>query len=202
MAMLPPTAAALTADGAAWKQRYRTPTYTCSGVATANPRRGVVSTNKDGVGQIYAWDRATGAMHVKTDSPAGKGGGVPSRDGRCIYYHKDLNGPGSEIGHYVAVEWDEGSGPRDEVSLTPALSPYAAAGLAESRDGSTMALCVAADGGQTIYTMAGGGSGSGGGGGGGGGSGSGSEIVESTSNSLGHSQAWTLTASKCSSTPR
>ena len=46
------------------------------------------------------------------------------------------------------------------------------------------------------------GNGSGGGGGGGGGSGSGSEIVESTSNSLGHSQAWTLTASKCSSTPR
>jgi hypothetical protein len=141
----------LTADNAEWKQRYRTPTYMCSGVAKGDPNRGVISTNKDGVGQIYAWDRATGRTAVKTDSPAGKGGGSPSKDGEWIIYHSDdLNGPGSEIGHYVAVPWAEG-GPGDEVDITPELEPYAASGLAESVDGSTVAICVAVGGGQTIY---------------------------------------------------
>ena len=65
---------ALTDEGAAWKQRYRTATYTCSGIAHDNPARGVIATNKDGVGQIYAWDRDTGSMSIKTDSPAGKSG--------------------------------------------------------------------------------------------------------------------------------
>ena len=147
---------ALTDDSAAWKQRYRTATYTCSGVARDQPARAVIATNKDGVGQIYAWDRETGAMSVKTDSPAGKGGGQISKSGEWIFFHKDLNGPGSEIGHYVKVKFDAASGPGDEVSLTPESKPYAASGLAESDDGSTMALCVAVDGGQTVYIVKGG----------------------------------------------
>ena len=147
---------ALTDDAAGWKERYRTATYTCSGVAAENPARGVIATNKDGVGQIYSWDRETGAMSVKTDSPAGKGGGTISKSGEWIFFHKDLNGPGSEIGHYVATKFDDASGPGDELSLTPDLKPYAASGLAESSDGSTIALCAAVDRGQTIYILKGG----------------------------------------------
>jgi hypothetical protein len=38
----------MTAEDAPWKERYRIPTYSVSGVAKNEPSRGVVSTNKDG----------------------------------------------------------------------------------------------------------------------------------------------------------
>jgi hypothetical protein len=146
--------AEITADDAAWKQRYRIPTFSVSGVARHNPTRGVISTNKDGVGQIYSWDRATGAMAVKTDSPAGKGGGTPSKDGEWIFYHQD-DKPGLEIGHYVAIRWD-GATPGETVSLTPELKSYAASGLVEANDGSKIVLSAAVGGGQVIYVKDGG----------------------------------------------
>ena len=143
------------AEDAAWKARYRIPTFSVSGVAKGDPSRGVISTNKDGVGQIYSWDRATGAMVVKTDSPAGKGGGIPSKDGEYIFYHQD-DKPGLEIGHYVAIKWDASAGPGDTVDLTPSLKSYAASGLVEAKDGSKLVLSAAVDGGQVIYVKDGG----------------------------------------------
>ena len=113
-----------------------------------------MSSNHEGIGQIYAWDLATGSLEVKTDSPAGKGGGALSADGKWVLYHKDSEGPGSEIGHYVKVAWDGGE-PGSEIDITPDLPPYAASGLAESKDGRILALCVAVDGGQTILIKAG-----------------------------------------------
>ena len=104
-----------------------------------------MSSNHEGIGQIYAWDLATGSLEVKTDSPAGKGGGVLSADGKWVLYHKDSEGPGSEIGHYVKVAWDGGE-PGSEIDITPDLPPYAASGLAESKDGRILALCVAVSG--------------------------------------------------------
>ena len=113
-----------------------------------------MSSNHEGIGQIYAWDLATGSLEVKTDSPAGKGGGALSADGKWVLYHKDSEGPGSEIGHYVKVAWDGGE-PGSEIDITPDLPPYAASGLAESKDGRILALCVAVDGGQSILIKAG-----------------------------------------------
>ena len=126
-----------------------------SGVAKNEPSRGVISTNKDGVGQIYAWDRDTGGMTVKTNSPAGKGGGTLSKDGEWIFYHQD-DKPGLEIGHYVAIRWDASAGPGDTVDLTPQLKSYAASGLVEAKDGSKLVLSAAVDGGQVIYVKDGG----------------------------------------------
>lgn len=125
-----------------------------SGVARNNPSRGVISTNKDGVGQIYSWDRTTGAMAVKTDSPAGMSGGTPSTDGEWIFYHQD-DKPGLEIGHYVAIKWD-GAVPGDTVNMTPHLKSYAASGLVEANDGSKIVVSAAVDGGQVIYVKDGG----------------------------------------------
>ena len=64
---------ALQKEDASWKARYRLPTYCTASVATNAQMRGVVSSDFQGVMQVYAWDRASGSLEAKTDSPAGKG---------------------------------------------------------------------------------------------------------------------------------
>lgn len=121
---------------APWKRRFRVPqTYTQ--IARANPARGLVSSNRSGVFQLYAWDVPTGALTQLTHVPTGKPWGVISPDGRFVYYLRDEGG--NELGHWVRVPF-EGGDPED---VTPDLPPYASWTLSVAHAGNRAGLTVA-----------------------------------------------------------
>ena len=72
-------------DDAPWRRRFRAPTEFPS-VARANPQRGLVSSNRSGMAQLYAWDVATGNLRQLTHVPKGRPWGMLSADGRFVYY--------------------------------------------------------------------------------------------------------------------
>ena len=72
-----------TDDAAPWKQRFRAP-VTFAGLAKANPARGLATSNRSGVSQLYAWDVPTGKLRQITDRPEGKAFGYISPDGTSI----------------------------------------------------------------------------------------------------------------------
>ena len=72
-------------DSAAWKKRFRAPAIAWTRLASGNPDRGLVCSNKDGVYQLYAWDAADDCLRQLTRDPVGVGGGVISADGEHVY---------------------------------------------------------------------------------------------------------------------
>src|SRR5919199_3218472 len=135
-----------TDDAASWKQRFRAP-ITFAGLAQANPTRGLATSNRSGVSQLYAWDVPTGKLRQITDRPEGKAFGYISPDGRYVYYLADRQG--NEIGHFVRVPFAGGT-PQD---VTPALPPYSPAGFAVSQAGNRMGLTVADPEGYHLYGL-------------------------------------------------
>src|SRR5262245_26354761 len=93
-------------DNAQWKQRFRASNIAWSTIAGANPARGLVCTNKDGIFQLYAWDVNSGQLTRLTNQPAGVVAGAISADGKSVYYHHDAQG--NEIGHYMRVSFEGG----------------------------------------------------------------------------------------------
>ena len=114
---------------APWRKRFRAPIILWSQIASQNPDRGIVVSNRDGIYQLYAWDVPSGTLQRLTDAPAGVTQGVISADGSMIYYLYDSQG--DEIGHYFSVPFEGGKG-RD---LTPDLPAYASNYFTESYDG-------------------------------------------------------------------
>src|SRR5689334_4516659 len=134
------------APDAAWKQRFRVP-MTFTGIARANPARGLAASNRSGVFQLYAWDVASGALTQLTDVAKGKAFGTISADGRWVYYLQDHDG--NEIGHFVRVPF--AGGPPEDV--TPDLPPYAAWNISFALDGSRIAIVAAGDDGFHLYAV-------------------------------------------------
>ena len=135
-----------TDDAAPWKRRYRLP-ITWVSLAKANPARGLATSNRSGVFQLYAWDAASGEMRQLTHIPTGKIGGYVSPDGRYVYYLRDE--AGNEIGHFVRMPF-EGGEPED---VTPAMPPYASWNISVSRDASRLGFMAAGPEGYKFYTM-------------------------------------------------
>src|SRR5919199_1986144 len=132
---------------APWKQRFRAPA-TFVQVAPANFARGLATSNRSGVYQLYAWEVPTGAFHQLTQRPSGVAFGSISPDGRFVYYLDDQQG--NEIGHFVRVPF-AGGPPLD---LTPDLPPYSAFGGTESRTGNLLCTTLADAAGFHVYTIA------------------------------------------------
>ncbi|MBN8592248.1 MAG: S9 family peptidase [Anaerolineae bacterium] len=136
----------LTPD-APWRARFHAATINFAVMAQANPARGLVSTNRDGIHQLYAWEVATGELRQLTHVATGKPRGYISADGQWIYYHNDE--AGNEIGHYVRVPF-EGGQPQD---ITPEMQPYSSFLLSQSASGRVSGFMAAGDGGFGIYTQ-------------------------------------------------
>lgn len=129
-------------EGAAkpsWEARFRAPAILFSSIAANDPSRGLVSSNRSGIVQLYAWTPATGALTQLTHEATGRMLAELSPDGRWACYLRDDGG--NEIGHFVALPTDGGP----EVDLTPGLAPYAGELLAFSRDGARVAVVTASD---------------------------------------------------------
>jgi dipeptidyl aminopeptidase/acylaminoacyl peptidase len=125
---------------APWRQRFRAASVAWADIAAANPRRGLVCTNKDGIYQLYAWDIPAGSLRQITDQPAGVMTGVITPDGQSILYLLDESG--DEIGHFVRVPF-AGGAPYD---LTPNMPRYSSAFAAQSRSGRVSGfLCAGPD---------------------------------------------------------
>ena len=132
-------------DDAPWKKRFRAPSIAWSMIATQNPDRGIVCTNKDGIYQLYAWETDTKALTQLTDQPAGVVNGIISANGQYIYYLLDEGG--NEIGHYVRVPFAGG----DAQDMTPNMPPYSTLYITESHTGNTIGfMAVNEDGFQII----------------------------------------------------
>ncbi len=131
---------------ASWKQRFRR-TTTSTQIAKANPRRGMASSNRTGVSQLYAWDVATGELRQLTNRVSGVVGGVISPDGQWIHYLDDQQG--NEIGHWVRVPF--AGGPSEDV--TPDMPLYASWGLSINRSNSVIGLSIANDNGFQLYSL-------------------------------------------------
>lgn len=134
-------------DDAPWKKRFRASSIAWSQIATQNPKRGLVCTNKDGIFQLYAWETDTNNLTRLTNQPAGVVSGTISADGKSIYYLLD-NG-GDEIGHYVRVPF-EGGEPED---MTPDMSPYASFYITESHTGNVIGFMAANEDGFQMFVV-------------------------------------------------
>ena len=125
------------AEDAAWKKRFRAPVIAWSKIATQNPQRGIVCSNKDGVMQLYAWDVSSNALKQLTDQPAGVVSGEISADGSNVFYLHDSGG--DEIGHYFRLPFDGGAAD----DLTPDLPGYASNFISESHSGKAIGFTAA-----------------------------------------------------------
>jgi dienelactone hydrolase len=132
---------------APWRDRFRAAKINFAVLAPSNPQRGLVSSNRDGVNQLYAWEVAAGDLRQLTHIPTGKPIGSLSADGKWVYYLQDEGG--NEIGHYVRVPF-EGGEPQD---ITPDLPPYASFWFGHSHSGRVMGFLAAGPNGLEIYTM-------------------------------------------------
>jgi dipeptidyl aminopeptidase/acylaminoacyl peptidase len=122
---------------AEWKSRFRASNVMWAKIATRNPARGLVCTNRDGVYQLYGWDIASEALHRLTDAPAGVVGGLLSADGEWVYYLRDAGG--NEIGHFVRVPFAGG----EAQDITPDMPLYASFSMVGSDDGRALAFLTA-----------------------------------------------------------
>jgi dienelactone hydrolase len=134
---------------APWKQRFRAPVISWVQYAAANPDRGLVCTNKDGIYQLYAWDIATHTLTIRTDAHAGVVQGLLSADGEWIYYLHDEGG--NEIGHFVRIPFI--GGPAQDIS--PDLPPYASFFITQCESGRVTGFTAASANGFEMFVVEG-----------------------------------------------
>lgn len=135
-------------DNAPWKKRFRANVMGWSALASQNPERGLVCTNRDGTFQLYAWEVASGDLTQLTFHSGGVVLGVISADGEHVYYLDDKQG--NELGHFVRVPFTGG----DSVDLTPDMPDYGSWYLTESHSGNRVGFTAAAQAwGFRIYVL-------------------------------------------------
>jgi dipeptidyl aminopeptidase/acylaminoacyl peptidase len=134
-------------DAAPWKRRYRAPAILWTQLARGAPTRGLTSTSRSGVYQLYAWDVPTAQLTQLTDRPEGVPFGQLSPDGRYVAFLDDAQG--NEIGHYVRVPF-EGGEPED---LTPGLPLYSSFDLGVSLAGNRAAFIAVGVQGFQFYCL-------------------------------------------------
>ena len=138
-------------EDAPWKARFRAPSILFATVASANPERGMVVSDRDGIVQLYGWDVPSGELTQATRAETGVIFGNLSADGAYIYYLKD--DAGNEIGHFHRARSD---GRGDAEDLTPDLEPYAGYLFQESAAGSAQGFTAATQAGSHVYVRQGG----------------------------------------------
>lgn len=131
-----------------WRKRFLAARILWAEVAPQNPARGLVSTNKDGIYQLYAWDLPSGELRQVTDLPAGMMFGNLSAGGNFIYYLRDEGG--DEIGHYVRVPFSGG----EAEDISPELPPYSSFSITESRMGNLLGFMAAGQDGFKVFVKA------------------------------------------------
>jgi dipeptidyl aminopeptidase/acylaminoacyl peptidase len=134
-----------TSPNALWKQRFRAASIEWAEVASNNPARGVVYSNKDGIFQLYAWDVPTGRLTQLTRQAAGVMSGAISADGQYVYYHRDQQG--DEIGHYVRIPFAGG----EAQDMTPDLPLYGSFIFEQSPSGRMTGFQAAGENNFEIY---------------------------------------------------
>jgi Tol biopolymer transport system component/dienelactone hydrolase len=134
------------ADDAPWKKRFRAERVFAR-LAQRAPHRGLVSSNRTGKYELYAWEVSSGALTQLTERPAGTFFGGISPDGSWVYYLDDHEG--DECGHFVRVPF-EGGAAQD---LTPNLPPYSSYAGAVSDSGSLFGLTAPGPDGFDCYVL-------------------------------------------------
>lgn len=135
-----------TSANARWKERYRAVSVYSYAIAPLAPERGLISTNRSGSLQFFAWEVPTGKLRQLTHTPSGHSSGLAlSPDGQWAYYLKDERG--NEIGHYARIPY-EGGEPQD---ITPGMPPYSSFGIWFSRTGTRLGFTVAGRRGFSAY---------------------------------------------------
>jgi Tol biopolymer transport system component len=134
-------------DSAPWKQRFHATSIFWTMIATEEPTRGLVASNRSGIAQLYAWDVPTSTLTQVTDCPQGQLFGTLSPDGRYVYYHDEQEG--KEVGHFVRLPFG-GDTPED---ITPQMPSYASFGLRFSRIGNRLTFLAATSGGFSVYLL-------------------------------------------------
>jgi len=137
----------LTGHDAPWKQRYRLPNVYGEQIAAQNPTRGLASSNKSGIYQLYAWDVPTGDLTQLTHRAEGVSHGTLSPDGNYVYYHNDNKG--NEVGHTVRVPFEGGQ----VEDITPDLPLYEVAGISFSHTGNTLGFTTITEDGFDVYCV-------------------------------------------------
>ena len=132
-------------SNAPWRQRFRAASITWAEVASQNPARGLVCTNKDGIFQLYAWDISTGNLQQLTNEHAGVVSGTISANGDSVFFLKDKGG--NEIGHYVRVPFEGG----ESTDFTPDLPPYSSFFINQNHSGNVTGFIGADTNGFTAY---------------------------------------------------
>lgn len=131
---------------AAWEKRFRAASIFMAKLATQNRSRGLVTSNKSGELQLYAWDVQAGMLTQLTDVENGKRDGLISPDGRFVYFLQDTKG--DEKGHWVRVPFEGG----EAECLTPDFAPYNSWRLEQAADGSRLGIFATDGAGFTLYT--------------------------------------------------
>lgn len=132
---------------ALWCKRFHAPGVLWSQIATQNPTRGIVVTNRDGAYQLYAWDVPAGELRQVTHHATGVTFGAISADGAWLYYHQDTQA--NQVGHYYRVPFAGG----DAENLSPDMPAYASWYVADSADGRYVGYSAANEYGFQVYVM-------------------------------------------------
>lgn len=138
-----------TNEDAAWKQRYQLPTVAWTRTAWQKPEQTMLVSDKSGIFQLHAVDRATGTINQITKDEAG----VPffevalSPDGRFFYYLQDTKG--DEKGHIVRRSC-AGGPPED---ITPDLPDYNVRGIGFATNNRRMALTIVTEAGYQLHSL-------------------------------------------------
>jgi dipeptidyl aminopeptidase/acylaminoacyl peptidase len=130
---------------APWVERFRAPTIPWTALAKAAPMRGLVSSNKAGLYQLYSWDRTTGDLRQLTHVAEGIARGYMSPDGRYVYFFVDAKG--NEIGHWIRVPFEGG----EPQKATPGVDDYNRVFISFSQNSQAMGITTTSAEGFTIF---------------------------------------------------
>ena len=134
-------------DAAPWKQRYRLPVTYAGQIARLAPTRGLATSNRSGVHQLYAWHVPDGEMTRLTKRPEGVARGFLAPDGAYVYYLDDRKG--DEFGHFVRVPFEGGSAE----DITPDLPLFTSWSLAFGHTAKRLGFTAATDDGFDLYCI-------------------------------------------------
>lgn len=129
-----------------WQTRFRASATIRAEIASADPTRGLLVSDRDGVLQAYAWEVDTGNVRAVTGDEAATTEATVSHDGSTIVFLVE-DEPGREIGHVHAVPFEGG----EATDLTPELPSYSLFQVAE-RNGVVFGL-VGIDGGTAVLLI-------------------------------------------------
>lgn len=135
-------------DQAPWKLRFRTERLIFATLARDNPSRGLVSSNRGGKVELFAWEVPSGSLTQVTDRLGGTVRGTISPDGQWVFYLNDHLG--NQSGHFARIPFEGG----EAVDLTPDLPNYTSYQLGLDALSTTCGLTAPTKDGFEYYLLA------------------------------------------------